>query len=49
MILILPWNLASEIREQLAYTAEWGARLAIPIPTVRFLDDERGASEPRVA
>ena len=49
VILILPWNLASEIREQLAYTAEWGARLAIPIPTVRFLDDERGASEPRVA
>jgi hypothetical protein len=33
VILILPWNLAREISEQLAYTAEWGARLAVPIPT----------------
>ena len=33
VILILPWNLAREISEQLAYTAEWGAKLVIPIPT----------------
>jgi SAM-dependent methyltransferase len=33
VILILPWNLAREISNQLAYTAEWGARLAVPIPT----------------
>jgi len=32
LILILPWNLAAEISEQLAYTAEWGAKLAVPIP-----------------
>ena len=32
VILILPWNLAPEISSQLAYAAEWGARLAIPIP-----------------
>jgi SAM-dependent methyltransferase len=32
LIVILPWNLAREISEQLAYTAEWGARLAVPIP-----------------
>ena len=32
VVLILPWNLAREISEQLAYTAEWGAKLAIPIP-----------------
>jgi SAM-dependent methyltransferase len=38
VILILPWNLVGEIGEQLSYTAEWGARLAIPIPTARFLD-----------
>jgi hypothetical protein len=49
VILVLPWNLAGEIREQLAYTAEWGARLAIPIPTVRFLDEDRHTSGPRVA
>ena len=32
VIVILPWNLAAEISEQLAYTAEWGARLLVPIP-----------------
>jgi hypothetical protein len=31
-ILILPWNLRSEIAEQLAYAREWGARLVVPIP-----------------
>jgi len=31
-ILILPWNLRSEIAEQLAYTRDWGARLVVPIP-----------------
>jgi hypothetical protein len=31
-IVILPWNLAREISGQLAYTAEWGARLVVPIP-----------------
>ena len=34
-ILILPWNLATEIASQLAYTAEWGATLITPIPTAR--------------
>jgi SAM-dependent methyltransferase len=32
VIVILPWNLAREISEQLAYTAEWGARLVVPVP-----------------
>jgi SAM-dependent methyltransferase len=40
VILILPWNLASEISEQLAYTADWGARLAVPVPTARFLGND---------
>jgi SAM-dependent methyltransferase len=31
-IVILPWNLAREISEQLAYTAEWGATLIVPVP-----------------
>jgi hypothetical protein len=31
-ILILPWNLAGEISSQLAETAEWGAKLIVPIP-----------------
>jgi SAM-dependent methyltransferase len=32
VILIMPWNLRAEIAEQLAYTREWGARLAVAIP-----------------
>ena len=32
VIVILPWNLAREIAAQLAYTAEWGAALVVPIP-----------------
>ena len=32
VIVILPWNLANEISQQLEYTAEWGARLVTPIP-----------------
>jgi SAM-dependent methyltransferase len=41
VILILPWNLADEIQLQLAYTAEWGARLVVPVPTARFLGGSR--------
>jgi len=36
-ILILPWNLKDEIAKQLAYTAEWGAKLVVPIPRVQTL------------
>ncbi len=37
VIVILPWNLAREISEQLAYTAEWGATLVVPVPhAIRF-------------
>jgi len=38
VIVVLPWNLAREISAQLAYTAEWGARLVIPVPTARMID-----------
>ena len=31
-ILVLPWNLIGEIGKQLAYTAEWGAKLIVPVP-----------------
>ena len=36
-ILILPWNLKEEIKAQLAYTREWGARCVVPIPQVEVL------------
>jgi len=37
-ILVLPWNLIDEISAQLAYTAEWGAKLIVPIPTARVVE-----------
>jgi SAM-dependent methyltransferase len=40
-ILILPWNLAREIAEQLAYTKDWGASLIVPIPTATVLESPR--------
>ena len=43
-IVILPWNLAREIADQLAYTNEWGAQLIVPIPTARILETSQIAS-----
>jgi hypothetical protein len=37
-IVVLPWNLVDEIANQLAYVAEWGAQLIVPIPKATFLD-----------
>ena len=31
-ILILPWNLRSEVAEQLDYTRSWGAQMAVAVP-----------------
>ncbi len=43
-IVILPWNLAREIAEQLAYTSEWDAQLIVPIPTAHVLEPAEVAS-----
>jgi SAM-dependent methyltransferase len=37
-ILILPWNLKTEIVAQLAYAREWGAKFIVPIPMAQVLD-----------
>jgi hypothetical protein len=37
-LLVLPWNLVDEIEAQLAYIAEWGSKLIVPIPTARILE-----------
>jgi SAM-dependent methyltransferase len=34
-VLILPWNLQSEIRQQLHGIAEWGGRFVTPVPVTR--------------
>lgn len=36
-VLVLPWNLKDEIRQQLSYVREWGAKLVVPIPEVEIL------------
>jgi C-methyltransferase C-terminal domain/Putative zinc binding domain/Methyltransferase domain len=33
-VLVLPWNLRTELTEQLSYIAEWGGRLVFPIPVL---------------
>ena len=42
-IVVLPWNLLDEIAAQLEYTAEWGARLIVPIPFAEVIDPGPGA------
>jgi SAM-dependent methyltransferase len=37
LILILPWNLKTEIVSQLTYTREWGARFVVPIPELTII------------
>jgi SAM-dependent methyltransferase len=37
-VFILPWNLKTEIVEQLSYIRDWGGRCVIPIPVVEVLD-----------
>jgi SAM-dependent methyltransferase len=36
-ILILPWNLRTEIVGQLSYVREWGAKFIVPIPEAKVL------------
>lgn len=36
-VLILPWNLADEITEQMATVATWGGRFVVAIPTTRVI------------
>jgi len=31
-ILILPWNLRSEVADQLDYTRSWGAQMVVAVP-----------------
>lgn len=37
-LLILPWNLKSEIAEQMAYVREWGGKFVVPIPTLAIIE-----------
>lgn len=35
-VIILPWNLEAEIKNQLSYIREWGGQFVVPIPNVRI-------------
>jgi SAM-dependent methyltransferase len=37
VLLVLPWNLADEIAEQMAFVRSWGCELVVPIPEVAVL------------
>lgn len=36
-VLVLPWNLRTEISEQLDYVRDWGGRLVFPIPQLEMV------------
>ncbi len=36
-VLILPWNIAPEVMEQMAHIRDWGGRFVVPIPRVTVL------------
>lgn len=38
VIMLLPWNLETEIRDKLKPVREWGAKLLIPVPMPRLVD-----------
>jgi SAM-dependent methyltransferase len=37
VVLILPWNIAEEVRAQNALVREWGGRFVVAVPSLRFL------------
>jgi hypothetical protein len=41
-LLILPWNLKSEIIAQLRNVADWGCKFIVPIPEVNVVDPREG-------
>ncbi len=37
-ILVMPWNIRTEILDQLAFVRTWGAKFIVPLPAVEILD-----------
>jgi SAM-dependent methyltransferase len=37
IVLILPWNIADEVRNEYRYIDNWGGRFVIPVPSPRFV------------
>jgi hypothetical protein len=36
VVLALPWNLETELTDQLSYIADWGGQLVFPLPTLHY-------------
>ena len=36
-VVVLPWNLRTEISQQLSYVRQWGGRLVFPIPALEVM------------
>jgi hypothetical protein len=36
-VLVLPWNLRTELTEQLSYVRSWGGRLVFPVPELEVV------------
>lgn len=43
-VLILPWNLAPEIVQQMRHIGDWGGRFVIPIPKLTIIDPKETAT-----
>ncbi|MGH9808370.1 MAG: methyltransferase domain-containing protein, partial [Terriglobia bacterium] len=43
-VLVLPWNLKTEIVQQLRSVGDWGAKLIVPIPNVSVIDPKELSS-----
>jgi C-methyltransferase-like protein/putative zinc binding protein/methyltransferase family protein len=37
-VLVLPWNLRTELTDQLSYVGDWGGRLVFPIPHLEIVE-----------
>jgi SAM-dependent methyltransferase len=42
LILLLPWNLRTELSEQLAYISNWGAKLVVALPRLEVFSADSG-------
>lgn len=43
IVVVLPWNLRTELVEQLRYVGDWGGRLVFPLPTLEIVEPARSA------
>lgn len=44
VVLVLPWNLETELTEQLSYVTEWGGQIVYPLPTLHMAADVKSRS-----